>query len=118
MQDARDLISQLEAYLNKSRRHVNDTITHDNGNDGGGVPGTGLHQPMKLPCLTLVRFSGNSTEWPAFWTSFEKNDDQRTDLNDSNKLPFLRSVLDGPALDLIMGYKTTDENYKLVVQEH
>ena len=70
----------------------------------------------KLPSLNLVKFGGDLLEWVPFWDSFRSLVDNRSDLDDVQKMTYLRSSLFGPALELIAGYQTSRASYVEAVQ--
>ncbi|XP_049870496.1 uncharacterized protein LOC126369938 [Pectinophora gossypiella] len=68
----------------------------------------------KLPDLKLPEFSGNLLEWHSFWDQFTSNI-RRRNLNDVDKLLYLKSSLKGDAARLVDGFDTTNRSYKLAV---
>ena len=58
---------------------------------------------MKLPTLTLQKFSGNPTEWPSFWETFKAAIDSDEDMEDVMKFSYLKSYLVGPAAHAVAG---------------
>ena len=67
----------------------------------------------KLPKLSLPRFSGDPTMWMPFWDSFSSAIDENNDLNDVDKFQYLRSLLEGSAVNAISGLSLTNSNYKI-----
>ena len=47
---------------------------------------------MKLPTLTLQKFSGNPTEWPSFWETFKAASDSDEEMEDVMKFSYLKSL--------------------------
>ena len=67
---------------------------------------------VKLPSIDIPKFWGESTEWPAFFDSFEAAAiDTCSDLDDVQKITYFRSYLQGPALKAINGLTLTNSNY-------
>ena len=48
---------------------------------------------MKLPTLTLQKFSGNPTEWPSFWETFKAAIHSDEEMEDVMKFSYLKSYL-------------------------
>ena len=72
----------------------------------------GLHATkVKLPKLSLKKFTGDLTKWPTFWNSFESSIDRNPGLSDVDKFNYLNSLLEGPACEAISGLKLTAANY-------
>ncbi|XP_036347063.1 uncharacterized protein LOC118756404, partial [Rhagoletis pomonella] len=66
---------------------------------------------IRLPKMDLPTFSGDSTDWVAFYDAFCSLVDTNTALSDGQKLHYLRSCLKGDALSIISGFKICDANY-------
>ena len=66
---------------------------------------------VKLPSIDIPKFSGELTEWPTFLDSFEATIDTCSDLDDVQKFTYLRSYLQGPALQATNGLTLTNSNY-------
>ena len=80
---------------------------------GLGQPVTSKHvNKTKLPKLSLPRFSGEPTKWLSFWDSFSSAIHENEDLNDIDKFQYLRSLLEGSAVNAISGLSLTNSNYK------
>ena len=67
---------------------------------------------VRLPKLSLPRFSGNVTKWATFWDSYDstihRNDDLTTDVD---KFNYLRSLLERTAYESIPGLTLSLANY-------
>ena len=70
-----------------------------------------------MPFLQLKKFGGNPTEWKAFWDAFASAIDNNTDLENVQKLNYLRSYLYGNAARAIDGFQATNENYEKAVKQ-
>ena len=70
----------------------------------------------KLRCKTFPGKGKDKLEFKNFWTQFQNCIDACGDLSGANKLTYLRSYLDGYALQLISHLTINDDNYK-VAQE-
>ncbi|XP_031789008.1 uncharacterized protein LOC116417953 [Nasonia vitripennis] len=65
----------------------------------------------KLPPISLPQFSGKYSDWSSFkdmFTAFMKRDN---DLQDVERLYYLKSCLSGEAADLLKNVSITDDNY-------
>ena len=71
--------------------------THDNSQASKSA------KTVKLPKLHLQKFSGCPSEFWTFWDSFHAVVDSNTDINDVEKMNYLRGLLDGPAAATIAG---------------
>ena len=74
-----------------------------------------LTQTVKLPKLVIKKFGGNHAEYQAFWDSFDSAIHSNETLSDIEKLNYLRSFLEGPAVATIAGLALTKDNYKVAV---
>lgn len=70
----------------------------------------------KLPKLILKRFSGDPTQWHAFWDSFSAAVHENEGVSKVDKFNYLRSLLDGVAASAIEGFSLTKENYDAAVE--
>ena len=80
-----------------------------NGDDNASVSSTSVE--ARLPKLHLPNFSGNVTDWTAFWEQFEVAVDN-TDLPDVTKFTYLRTLLKGEAKQAVAGLSLTAAHYK------
>ncbi|KRZ84139.1 hypothetical protein T08_11763 [Trichinella sp. T8] len=63
---------------------------------------TSMHElAARLPRCDLPKFSGDFTEFRAFWDQFDYRVHQRKDLSNAAKLTYLRGCLTGKAADVI-----------------
>ena len=70
---------------------------------------------VKLPKLTIQPFNGEPTNWMTFWDSYQMAINDNTSLTEIEKFSYLRSLLQGPALDAISGLALSAANYKQAV---
>ena len=73
---------------------------------------TTLGPKVKLPKLTLERFTGDITAWSTFWETFESSIRQNTSLSNIDKFNYLSSLLESSAADAISGLAITSNNYE------
>ena len=66
---------------------------------------------MKLPKLTLRKFSGDPTTWTPFWDSFESAIHQNPDLSDIDKFNYLQSLVEHSVAEAIAGLILSSSNY-------
>ena len=66
---------------------------------------------MKLPKLTIPPFNGEPTRWMTFWDSYLSSIDKNTTLSETEKFTYLRSLLQGRALESIAALALTEANY-------
>ena len=71
---------------------------------------------MKLSKLTIQLFKGELTTWTTFWDSYQIAIHNNRVLSGIEKFNYLRSLLQGPALDAIAGLTLTDANYTKAVE--
>ena len=67
---------------------------------------------VKLPKLTLPHFNGNLTKWAAFWDSYESAIHSNDALSEVDKFNYLRTLLEGPASEVIRGLTLSSANYQ------
>ena len=67
---------------------------------------------VRLPKLTLPKFSGDSLEWQTFWDTVAAGVDQNTTLSGVQKFHYLRAQLSGTAAHCIAGLTATNANYE------
>lgn len=83
------------------------TVSRDR-TTGGVAP----HSNVKLPKLTIQPFGGDLTTWTTFWDSYNAAIHDNGSLSEIEKFNYLRSLLQGPALDVVSGLTLTAANYK------
>ena len=66
---------------------------------------------VKLPKLTLPKFSGDVLEWQSFWDQFKVNV-HHSDLPVVSKFSYLLSLLQGEAKQAVQGLSMTSDHYK------
>ena len=66
---------------------------------------------VKLPKLTLRKFSGDPTAWTPFWDSYESAIHRNPDLSDIDKFNYLQSLVEHSAAEAIAGLTLSSSNY-------
>jgi hypothetical protein len=108
--------SQIETNTQSEASAPDVETTSPSQGEGQGQPVMPKHlNKIKLPKLSLFRFSGDPTKWVPFWDSFLSAIDENNDLNDVDKFQYLRSLLEGSAVNAIFGLSLTNSNYKEAV---
>ena len=79
-------------------------------------PGTARGAKVKLPKISLPRFSGNPVKWSSFWDSYQSAVHFNPDLSNVDKFNYLRSLLDGAAFDAIAGLTLSSANYQQAIE--
>ena len=85
------------------------------GSQGGSVPSSSSNG-AKLPKLHIKRFAGDPKNWQTFWDLFSLAVHKNASLTNVDKFNYLRSLLDGPALNSITGLPLTELNYKEAIE--
>lgn len=70
---------------------------------------------IKLPKLTLPKFSRNLLRWKEFWDAFESAVDKKEKINGINKFNYLKSNLEGQARMVVAELELSNENYQVAV---
>ena len=73
--------------------------------------GSGVHEIIRLPKLSIPLFSGDILEWQSFWDCFETAVHNNPALSGVQKLNYLRAQLQGSALCVITGLPLTNTSY-------
>ena len=111
MEDLYDVLTKMEEALHRSSSRPLAT---------GPTPATtdDRHPPtkVKLPKLTIQPFKGELTAWVTFWDSYDAAIHSNSSLSGIEKFNYLRTFLQGPALEAIAGLKLTADNYPEAVE--
>lgn len=72
---------------------------------------------FRKPTIELKKFDGkNWSDWPELWDGFIAGIDNDSSLSDSEKLTYLKSLLEGEATNTIKGIRLTNVNYEIAVE--
>ena len=66
---------------------------------------------VKLPSMEIKSFTGELTEWPSIFDSYEAVIHNSSELSDFQQFTYLRSYLTDTALKSVSGLTLTNENY-------
>ena len=94
----------IEEYVGKRSKTVKDEFMA--GKVGGDLQG------VKLPKITIKRFTGETTEWQQFYDTFKATVDANRKISDVEKFSYLKGFIGGAAEKCIEGVTLTAENYK------
>ena len=104
---------QYNSVLSKAQQYMSGTTsTQQLGNHQTRLPDI----PVKLPQLSLVKFSGDSLDWLKFWELFRESVHERTDIKPAVKFQYLVGQLQGDAANLISGFNHTSAEYTEAVE--
>ena len=90
-----------------------DLLADDHATDGATPLVRGAK--VKLPKITLPRFSGDPVKWVSFWDSYKSAIHTNSELSEVDKFNYLRSLLDHTAFDAIAGLTLSSANYQQAV---
>lgn len=76
-----------------------------------GPPAHGIVPQIKLPKLTVKKFSGELTKWVTFWDSFNSFIHSNPTLSSIDKFGYLVSLLESSAAEAVDGLTITSANY-------
>ncbi|GIY68034.1 hypothetical protein CEXT_202871 [Caerostris extrusa] len=71
---------------------------------------------MKLPRISLDKFSGDICRFQEFWPQYEAAIHENENLQDIEKFNYLKSLLTDSAATAISGLPLTPENYRKAVE--
>ena len=114
MEDVYDVMAKLEElFQKKDARPASADATHSPVTRGTTSAGD---TKVKLPKLMIKPFEGELTAWTTFWDSYQVAVHANRSLSDIEKFNYLRSLLQGPALEAIAGLTLTAANYTEAVE--
>lgn len=70
-----------------------------------------LRAHVKLPEITIKKFSGDPLDWLTFWDSFSEAIDKDPNMSGIQKMNYLNGYLKGEAARAVSGLPLTNENY-------
>ena len=78
-------------------------------------PGSPRGAKVRLPKISLPRFSGDPLKWTTFWDPYQSVIHLNPDISKVDKFNYLRSLLDHTALDSIDGLTLSSANYQQAI---
>ena len=104
----------FEDLLYDGIANINDLLLNLSVLSTGNRSPVPLHLPgnkIKLAEIQIKPFSGDILQWRSFWEQFEVAVHKVISLSDINKFNYLKSLLDGKALQAIDRLTLSSENY-------
>lgn len=102
-------VSELKATISKLQ--PSGSSSGPSGSSSSRAGGDNDQADIKLPRITIPKFSGVYTEWPSFKDLFESLFHNNAKLQRVQKFHYLKENLEGEAASLIESLHTTDANY-------
>ena len=72
---------------------------------------TGTTKGVRLPKIELKKFHGDPKAWQCWWEAFESTIHENEAVSKIDKMNYLRSLLQGSALNAIQGLGLSSQNY-------
>ena len=113
----REFLGEIDQALDAAHEYLNEECHSEEQSSKGSVH-KDSHQSsnLKLPRIELPKFSGDVLKFQNFWDQFEAAVHDNADLPNVQKFTYLRSVLNGNALQTIEGFEVTGANYQPAVE--
>ena len=110
-------MGEIDQALDAAHEYLNEECHSEEQSSKGSVH-KDSHQSsnLKLPRIELPKFSGDVLKFQNFWDQFEAAVHDNADLPNVQKFTYLRSVLNGNALQTIEGFEVTGANYQPAVE--
>lgn len=99
---------RIERYLEAAKS----TTTEAGSRDRPASPSSTRVSKARLPKLTIRPFSGDLAGWTTFWDSYQTAIYDNHDLSAIDKFNYLRSLLQGSALESIARLTLSSSNYE------
>ena len=80
-------------------------------NRSGSTASNASNMGIRLPKISLPKFSGDITKFRSFWQCFKCSVDENENLSAVHKMTYLSSSLEGAAYQVVEGMELTEENY-------
>jgi len=74
-------------------------------------------ESLRLPMIQPPTFNGNLEDWASLIDTFNALFHNNSQLNDVQRLHYLKSSLSGPAADIVTNFSITSENYNVAYEE-
>jgi len=103
------LMANIEDIIADSNVAAVQNISHSSSTSGG--------ETVRLPMIQPPTFNGNLEDWSSFIDTFNALFHNNTQLNDVQRLHYLKSSVMGSAADIIKNFSITSENYNVAYNE-
>ncbi|GBN79060.1 hypothetical protein AVEN_96106-1 [Araneus ventricosus] len=110
MLDSEEFNDKISKCIRKINRKLKPNIVK-NPESQREIESKGRGFNVKLPKLTIEKFTGNPQEWTEFWNSFETTIHENNVLSEVEKFSYLKMYLRGKALNVVSWFKLSSENY-------
>ncbi|KAL3117828.1 hypothetical protein niasHT_001419 [Heterodera trifolii] len=80
------------------------------------TPFVNYRSRIKLPPQTLTHFSGKFSQWPSFWDDFKSSVHNDPNLENIQKLKYLRGLLHDEPYRIVSPYPLTNKNYPIIIK--
>ena len=113
-------ITEFEAMVASVRdRSDLATLSSSSHSSFTSAPDRVYYNPLAdLPTIKVPTFAGDILEWSTFWAAFRSSIDSRTELNNTQKLQYLRQAVKDPDLQsLLHSPLETEDMYVSVIAE-
>ena len=85
-------------------------------NRSGSTASNASNMGIRLPKISLPKFSGDITKFRSFWQCFKCSVDENENLSAVHKMTYLSSSLEGAAYQVVEGMELTEENYAHAIE--
>jgi len=99
--------SQIQELISLDRPHNSTAVN-------ASFAAMSIHR-AQLPPIPLLKFSGNITEWASFFDVFRAMVHKYENYTAAQKFFYLRSCLEGLALELVRSIPVSDGNYEAII---
>lgn len=109
--DGFDREDQFRAQFDKMRRAIGGKYASFAQNRSDNAPSSNTSSKIKLPKISLPRFSGELSLWPSFFALFNTSIHNNDSLSNMEKYQYLLSSLSGEVLNVIKNLYLSAEHY-------
>jgi len=103
--------SQIQELINQEKIHTTTGLAHSSFTSAHNIHRTQL-APIPLP-----KFNGNIQDWSSFFDIFKAMVHKEESYSLAQKFFYLRSCLEGAALDLVRSIPVSDGNYGVIIEQ-
>ena len=105
------VMEQLNIALFETEKCLKSTKIENELNSSSLSATGGVKKGVRLPKLELKKFSGDPKNWQSWWDAYSSAIHENEDLTKIDKMNYLRSLLQGGAIQAIQGLGLSAENY-------